>query len=290
MERLGALRARLASLAQLAEVVGAMRALAAMRLQQAAALREGAGRYAEIVAAALSQAVLLAGPAPSVIRPRRPALLLFAAEHGFVGSYAEGLARAAVAASVPELYVVGARGARLLDELGRPARWAVSMTPHAAGIPALARRLAAGLVERLTAGAFTELVTMFGSLERGGGWRVATRALLPPDFRRFRAPPACVPPLSHLPPRRLLDAVVGEYLLADLVHAATESLAAENAARLRAMAAAADNIDRRLDELRAQERVLRQEQITDELLDVLNGAEALRAKGEGGSAALTSTC
>ena len=281
MEKLGALRARLANIGQLAEVVGAMRILAAVRLQQATELRPGADRYAEIVAAALSQALVVAGTDPPARRPRRPALLLFAAEHGFVGVYAEALARSAVATPVPELYAVGARGARLLEELGAPAGWVLPMTPHAAGIPGLVRRVAEGLGERLAAGAFTELAVMFGRLGSGGHWQVATQRLLPPDFTRFRTSAARVPPLHHLPSGRLLDAVVAEYLLAGLVHAATEALAAENAARLQAMTTAADNVDRKLEELRARERVLRQEQITDELLDVLNGAEALRVDADG---------
>jgi F-type H+-transporting ATPase subunit gamma len=273
MERLGVLRTRIGSIAQLHEVVGAMRSLAAVRMQQAADTLAGARRYADIVAAGLSQALLLAGETAPACARARPALLLFSAEHGFVGGYAESLARAAV--SAPLVYAVGTRGARALAELGRPPAWATVMTPHAAGIPALARHLAGEIGTRLQAGEFTRLDVMFARLEEGGRWRIVTEAMLPPDFSRFRPPPAKLLPLHHLPAAELLSGLVAEYLLADLVRAATEALAAENAARLQAMTTAADNIDRKLDELRAQERVLRQEQITEELLDVLGGAEAL---------------
>ncbi len=273
MERLGALRTRIGSIAQLQEVVGAMRSLAAVRMQQAADLLEGTRYYADIVAAALSQALLLAGETAPPPRPPRAALLLFSAEHGFVGSYAETLARAA--GQAPLLYAVGARGARALAEMGRAPAWATAMTPHAAGVPALARHLAGEIAARLQDGAFTRLDVMFGRLEEGGRWRVVTEPLLPPDFSRLRPPRAKPPPLHHLPAAELLAGLVEEYLLAGLAGAATEALAAENAARLQAMTTAADNIERKLDDLRAEERVLRQEQITEELLDVLNGAEAL---------------
>ncbi len=273
MERLGVLRARIASVAQLQEVVGAMRSLAGLRMQQAADLLDGSRCYADIVAGALSQALLVAGETTPPRPHPRTALLLFSAEHGFVGSYAETLAHAAAAA--PVVYAVGTRGARALAELDRPPAWAAAMTPHAAGIPALARRLAAEIGRRLQDGEFTRLDVTFGRLEEGGRWRVVTEPLLPPDFSRFRPPPARPPPLHHLPADDLLAGLVEESLLADLVRAATEALAAENAARLQAMTTAADNIERKLDDLKARERVLRQEQITEELLDVLGGAEAL---------------
>jgi len=276
MERLGLIRARIDSIAQLREVVTAMRSLAAVRMQQAADLLDGARRYADIIAAALSQALLLTDVAPPAAAGTRPALLLLSAEHGFVGGYAESLAQAAVvAAGGGPLLVVGSRGARTLAELGHTPAWTMPMAPHVAGVPLLARRVAAELGRRVLDGQFSRLDVMFGQLEAGGRWQVVRAPLLPPDFSRFRVSPTRVAPLHHLPPADLLSGLVEEYLLADLVRAATESLAAENAARLRAMTTAADNIDRKLDDLRAQEQVMRQEEITDELLDVLGGALAL---------------
>ena len=280
MERLGLIHARIASIAQLQEVVTAMRSLAALRMQQAADLLDGARRSAEIIAAALSQALLLTEAPPPPRPDTRPALLLFTAEHGFVGGYGEALAEAALAAAGDApLLVVGSRGARTLTEQGHPPAWTLPMAPHAAGVPLVAGRIAAELGRRVVAGQLSRLEMMFGRLEAGGRWRIARETLLPLDFSRFRTNAARVAPLVHLAPSELLEGLVEEYLLTDLIRAATEALAAENAARLLAMTTAADNIDRKLDDLRAEERVMRQEQITDELLDVLNGALAMERAG-----------
>ena len=62
--------------------------------------------------------------------------------------------------------------------------------------------------------------------------------------------------------------------------AATEALAAENAARLAATGGAHENVERRLGELRLREGLLRQEAVTGELLDVITGAEMLLGKTE----------
>jgi F-type H+-transporting ATPase subunit gamma len=81
--------------------------------------------------------------------------------------------------------------------------------------------------------------------------------------------------LSNLTPNVLLDGLIAELLFAQLAHAATESFASENAARLASMESAADNVTGKLDDLRRIERELRQEEITTELLDIVTGAEAI---------------
>ncbi len=277
MERLGTIRARIDSAAQLQDVVAAMRSLAALRMQQAAEIRGGARRYADIVAAALKQALLLAGDGPSAppLRPRR-ALLVFSAEHGFVGGYAEAVTEAARAAAPAVMLAVGNRGAQSLIDAGQSLDWVLPMASHAGGLPDVARRIADELASRLAADEFTHLDVIHGQVEDGARWRIVRQALFPPDLGRFRnGSVADDPPIHHLPAPELLARIVEEHVLADLVLAATESLAAENAARLEAMTAAGDNIQRKLDDLGNQERILRQEQITEELLDVINGAELL---------------
>ena len=61
-----------------------------------------------------------------------------------------------------------------------------------------------------------------------------------------------------------------------LAHAAMESFASENGARLTTMQSARDKLDQRLLELRALEGRLRQEQITGELLEIITGTETMR--------------
>ncbi len=88
-----------------------------------------------------------------------------------------------------------------------------------------------------------------------------------------------MPPLHHLAAQPLLEALAGEFVLAELTRMAMESLAAENAARLYAMSAARDNVERKLAQLHQDEHRARQEEVTTELLDVVTGAEALRHQG-----------
>ncbi|HEO69630.1 MAG TPA: F0F1 ATP synthase subunit gamma, partial [Candidatus Hydrogenedentes bacterium] len=70
--------------------------------------------------------------------------------------------------------------------------------------------------------------------------------------------------------------LVRQQLFVSLFRAYAESLASENASRLAAMQAAERNIEERIDRLHVRYRQKRQADITEELLDVVAGFEALR--------------
>lgn len=75
--------------------------------------------------------------------------------------------------------------------------------------------------------------------------------------------------------RRLLSRLVQQHLFVSLFRACANSLASENASRIAAMQAAEKNIEERLEELHGSFNQLRQSAITEELLDVVTGFEAL---------------
>ena len=278
-ERLSEVEARRASIEELGAVTDAMRSLAAVRLQQASAMLAGTRTYAEVVAGALAQAVALRHGAPGRWPARngrgRPALVLFAPEHGFVGAFAERLADAALAAPPGHaLWVVGSRGAALLEERGRPADWWLPMATHTDGVTATARRVAEALYRAAAEDRLSRVELLYGRSASGGAPDIVREALLPLDLARFPAAGGAVPPLTNLPVADLVAHLVDEYVFALLVRAAMESFAAENAARLLVMMAARQNIETTLDELTGTVRRLRQEQITTELIELATGAEA----------------
>jgi F-type H+-transporting ATPase subunit gamma len=82
-------------------------------------------------------------------------------------------------------------------------------------------------------------------------------------------------PLYTMERGRLFSLLIRHSLFASLYLALAESLAAENASRLAAMQAAEKNIADRLDELNISFRDLRQGAITEELLDIVSGFEAM---------------
>ena len=105
--------------------------------------------------------------------------------------------------------------------------------------------------------------------------QIARRSLLPLDLARFRQPITNLPPVTTLSPPDLVESLAAEYVFAQLCDAAMHAFAAENEARMMAMASARTNIQTKLSELSRRERQLRQEEITTEVVELAAGAEAL---------------
>ncbi|MBK5264463.1 MAG: F0F1 ATP synthase subunit gamma, partial [Alphaproteobacteria bacterium] len=95
--------------------------------------------------------------------------------------------------------------------------------------------------------------------------------LLPFNYEKFTPQQLALPPLITLAPYELLTELAEEYVFAELCEAVILSFAAENAARMRTMIAAHANAEKKLAELSARARLLRQEQITSEVIELAAG-------------------
>ena len=89
-------------------------------------------------------------------------------------------------------------------------------------------------------------------------------------------PPAANLPLVYLAPEALLSDLTADYMHAQICNAALHAFAAENEARMEAMAAAREQIERQLASLRATQRRVRQEEITAEIIELAAGETASR--------------
>lgn len=280
MSALGESQARIASIRKLKTVVGAMRGLAATHTQQARNALEGFRAYTTVIANGLARAVELqgqdgapyAGPAN-----RQTAVVVMTAEHGFAGAFSERALDAVAQSEDARLFVVGTRGLALAEQRGWHADWSTPMASQASGVGATARRVADALYAGFIDQKFARADLVFAKLSGAAHAVVVRQPILPLDLAAFKAPHPGPPPLVNLPPRRLIEQLVGEYVFAELALAALESFASENAARLATMESARVNIEDKLDELSGLERLLRQEQITAEVQEITSGALASEA-------------
>ena len=83
------------------------------------------------------------------------------------------------------------------------------------------------------------------------------------------------PPLTYVPRAVLRRRLVEEYYFIRFYWAFLETVASENSVRLQSMEAARANIEDSLADLESRRRILRQNEITEELMDVISGAEAV---------------
>lgn len=275
MEQLPRLQAQISSLQELRDLIRAMRGLAASRVQEAQAALAGIRRYVDVVEDAIAEGAALLPQAGGLTAPPGPprpgALIVVCSEHGFVGSFNERLLDRAAAErkSGQEVVIIGRRGAVLALERGFDVECNFPMATHVNGVLGVTRRVAARLAEVSAAD------IVFGNYRRGGDFEIDLRRVLPLDPALLVGSEQRSPPLHHLAPETLLQRLAGEYLFGEITHAVMESLASENGARLRVMESADHNIGDKLDKFQQKQRVLRQEVITSELLDVVTGSEAI---------------
>lgn len=286
MESLETLKHRVASMSDLMDIVGALRAMAAIRVQEAQGALQGIRNYSDSVADALGQAANLMGVGD---RPHSIGinghyamsdhlLIVFTSEHGFVGAYNETLldrSETEIKATGAELFVVGSRGLVQAEERRLSIAGATPMVTHQAGVLKLARSLVTEVYRRVAERNVHKVSLAYARSASAIASDITVRTLLPLDLSHFQSGSAQVPPLHTYDPRTLAEKLVEEYVMAELAHVITEALASENGARLKTMDSAHENITDKLDELRQKERQMRQEQITMELLDVVSGAEAM---------------
>lgn len=291
--RLAEIERHVASMEELQRIVGAMRAIASMRMQEAVRALASVRAYGNTLAEAIHDALAIASEETHLAssdgnrnldatreparRTARRAIVLFASEHGFVGGFNQRLIEAIESDLAPTdaLMIVGSRGAAFAAERGHCAAWAHPLATRLAGVPETVRLLEEELLPRITHDEIIRAEVIFSRHGRSGDLAIERRQLFPLNLAAPAKRGGLVP-LHDLPAPQLLEKLTAEYMVAQLTEAATEALAAENAARFAAMESARDNVGRKLRVLRLDASRARQEEVTTELLDLITGEQAVR--------------
>jgi F-type H+-transporting ATPase subunit gamma len=283
MARTQEIATQIASLTELLEIVAALRAIAAVQMQQSQRSIDAIRNYADIIRNALMEAATLVpadGDRAAAGAIVHRGLVVFCSEHGFCGAFNQPLIEAATQAvrkdPAIELIFVGTRGAQRAAERGIASTLTLPMATHSGAVTAAAHRLAAALYSRLLSGALTNAEAIFIRESAGQRPSLVTLQLFPLEVPPGKQASAAIPPLVNVKPRRLLDEIASEYMFAILEAAAMDSFASENAARFRTMEAAHENISGKTKELNRNLRRMRQEAITTEILDLIGGFEAMK--------------
>jgi F-type H+-transporting ATPase subunit gamma len=276
-ERLADINARIDGIGQLKAVVNAMRGIAAARAQQARSQLAAVDSYAATIAVAIGRTLALDPiERPGVASQSTcSAMVLFCAEQGFAGAFSEHILDAAGSdLATSELFLIGTRGGVAAAERNISASRKIPMPSHSQGIPKLADTIAEALYTRIATGEIGRLDAVFCERQPGHGIEVKRVRLFPFDMERFPRPSDANAPLLNLRPETLLGELTADYLHAQLCTAALHAFAAENEARMEAMAAAHNQIERQLSELQATQRHVRQEEITAEIIELAAGETA----------------
>jgi F-type H+-transporting ATPase subunit gamma len=294
METIESLRRKIEVSQELREIVKTMKTMAAVSIRQYDKAVASLRQYNRTIEMGLQIVMRSNREKSSQLRPppgRRLGAIIFGSELGMCGPFNEVLL-SYVLDRCKELQVgegdraiiaVGARTVSRLEESGMQVDASFAMPGSVSGITSRVQELLLKIESWQCPGGVERIMLFHQQPVQGALYRPQTVPLLPVGLEWLESLgqkpwPSRVLPTFTMARPRLIYALLGQYLFVSLYRALAESLASENAARLAAMQAAENNIEDRLKELRLQYNQLRQSTITEELLDIVAGFEALTGK------------
>jgi F-type H+-transporting ATPase subunit gamma len=155
-----------------------------------------------------------------------------------------------------------------------------------------ARRVAAVVMGAFEEGSVDTVSVVYTRFLSLGSQQVTTRQLIPlqpEDLEDSSGSSTGTIVYEFEPdPEAIVDRLLPSWVEAELLVALLEGAASEQAARQRAMKAATDNADDLITRLTRVMNRARQDAITTEIMEIVGGAEALRAAGRGDEAPVVS--
>jgi F-type H+-transporting ATPase subunit gamma len=291
--QLRVVRRRIRSVQSTMKITRAMELISASRVARAQQRVEQARPYTEEITAALesvvSTEVLLTHP---LLEQRHEsdaaAVLVVTSDRGLAGPYNANVVRTAEELQAhlredgiePKLYVTGRKGVTYYRFRQREIEQSWTGFSHA---PAYddARAVVDALVDAFLHHQVDQIHAVYTAFVSAATQRAVARRFVPLVIQETEErPPEPIPQYLFEPsPERLLDALLPRYLQARVFTAMLEAAASEHAARRRAMKAATDNAEELIETLTREYNQARQAQITQEIMEIVGGAEALQSTG-----------
>ncbi|GAB7024149.1 F0F1 ATP synthase subunit gamma [Salidesulfovibrio brasiliensis] len=295
METLQELQRSIGNIQELHSVVRTMKALAAVNINQYQEAVQSLRTYRETVLTGL--AFLLRthpGLGRASARPShgKYGAVVFGSDQGMCGRLNEDVAERALkrlaSENEPRVLAVGQRVENRLRSDGAGQVEYLSVPGSVEHVTTRVQDILIALDDWQRQGV-TTMDLFYTRYETGTTGTVSRKRLLPVDNALLADTAKSIPagrtlPLNPVNVDTLFSSLVREHLFVSLFRAFCESLASENAARLASMQGAEKNINDRLDELKGHYHQRRQMSITEELLDIVTGFEALASDEEEESA------
>jgi len=291
METIESLRSRISVAEDLHSVVKTMKGLAAVSIRQYERAVESLTDYSRTIELGfqilLRQLSFVALQEETQVEGKIAAIV-FGSDQGMCGPFNRQIVSHALAhfedmSAERERLLFATVGGRVRTEL-EAADWPVAdsftLPGAVTGIETTVEDILVG-VERWRVEQGVDQIMLFHHRpSSGASYEPRTVYLFPVDVKwisslRERPWPTHMLPAFSMDWNDLFASLVQQYLRVVLFRALAESLASENASRLASMQAAEKNIEERIGRLRTRFHQFRQASITEELLDVVSGYEAL---------------
>jgi F-type H+-transporting ATPase subunit gamma len=274
-----ALENNIRSFHEVENIVGAMKAYAGVAVRKAEEIVRNIRVCEESALQALGSIVAQCPQlSPGRDGDGRRIFVAFGSSMGLCGMYNENILEgvAAVCTGDDALCVVGRRLHLLAESRGMACATHLEAPSSVDGIKAALQESVARIREIYSREEYYTLILVFTTVEANRA-DIAVEQVLPPDFARAGAAlPTGEPTLIYDEPENLFSGILEEFLSTSLFRCYVESLRSENWYRLRTMEGASENLKRRVQELRSLYNYVRQEEVTEEMLEILGGGMLFR--------------
>ncbi len=291
--QLRVIRRRIRSVQSTMKITNAQELIAASRLLRAQQRVAQSRPYTQQLTTALSEIATTEGRLEHPLLERRPvvraaAVVVMTSDRGFAGPHnanilrtaEELLARLREDGVEPRMYVVGRKGVGYYRFRRRELEksWTgVSDQPRYDN----AREIAETVLNAFLEHQIDEIHMVFADFVSAMVQRPTAVRVIPLVVEEGTERPPHPLPMYVFEPdvESVLDALLPRYVAARIFTAMLESAASEWSARRRAMSAATDNAEQLVEVLTREYNQARQAAITQEIMEIVGGAEALQQSG-----------
>jgi len=286
-------RRRIKSVQSTKKITKAMELIAASRIVKAQQRIEAARPYSEAITGVVSAVASQSGNVDHPLttsrdNPSRAAVLLVTSDRGLAGGYSANVLRAGEALNgllreegkEPVPFLVGRKALSYYRFRGRDTsrQWTgFSEQPSYDDAKAVADSLIEEFTKGGDDGGVDEIHIVYTEFHSIATQKAVAKRMLPLVVEYTDEPPPEQQAQYEFEPgaEGVLNALLPRYIEARVYSAMLEAAASEQAARQRAMKSASDNADELIKSLTRDANSARQAEITQEIMEIVGGAEAL---------------
>lgn len=264
---------RLHTLAEIRDIMNSMKILALLESRKLARYLDNQQQALAVFDDAGADFLQFFSPPRTALDRLKPVYLVFGAERGFNGDFNLRLidtVNNAAGDKPGDIIVVGSRLAQRMEGDERVVD-AVVGPAVAEDVGACVNALVAAILKLTDQRGPLALLAIHHTNERDG---IHIRSVFPPFQEQMTTDHPGYPPELNLPPRQFFAQLVEAYLFSVLHGLFFLSLSAENQQRMDHLDGAVRRLDERSEQVDSQQRILRQEEITEEIEVILLSAEA----------------
>ncbi|MCD8287326.1 MAG: ATP synthase F1 subunit gamma [Porphyromonadaceae bacterium] len=291
MSTMRELKGRIGSVQSTQKITGAMKMISSAKLRKAEQAVRGMAPYREQLQATINNLLAADREYESPLTKQRPvqrvALILVASDEGLCGAYNANLYKALLArltslhseyhgSLAVDVYPVGKK---VISAVNRTVGVKMCQLDYfqAKSSPEELKRFVGELTASFLNGTYDRVECIYTFYKSVATQIVKNRTLLPVRIEEVPTgkKETRVTPYLYEPDRSaIFESVLPLYVNASFIEACLQSRTSEQGARIMAMQTASDNAGKLLDELRLEYNKLRQQGITNELLDIMGGSIA----------------